>query len=88
MNDVLKAILILIVYFLLQSIILALFATLIWQLLLAETVGLSLGYWHWFGILFIANLLRFDTVEKINNFDKMMGKTNVEIKLKKEDEIY
>ena len=69
--DALKAMLIIIGYFLLQSVLLALFATLIWQLILAAKFSVVLGYWHWFGIMMIIHLLRFDTVEKINNFDRM-----------------
>ena len=72
MNDMLKAVLILVVYILVQSFLLALFASLVWQLILAKSFNLYLGYFHWVGIMFIINLLRFDTVEKINNFNKMM----------------
>lgn len=72
MNDILKAILLLVGYFLIQSFVLALFASLVWQLVLANTFNIHLGYFHWVGIMFIVNLLRFDTVEKINNFNKMM----------------
>lgn len=72
MNDILKGIFILIAYLLGQSVLLAIFATIIWNGLLINTFKISIGYWQWFGILFIVNLLRFDIVEKTNNFMTMI----------------
>jgi hypothetical protein len=86
MNEYLKAILILIVYFLVQSFVLAIFAALIWNILLINTFSIYLGYFHWVGIMFIIQLLRFDTVEKINNFNKMMMDGQKITKLQKKDE--
>jgi hypothetical protein len=72
MNEILKGTLFLIAYLLGQSVLLALFATIIWNGLLINTFTISIGYWQWFGILFIVNLLRFDIVEKSNNFMTMI----------------
>lgn len=83
MNEVLKGILTLIIFFLVQSLILALFAGIIWDLLLENKFQIQLGYFHWFGIIFIVNLLRFDLIEKINNSNKLFD--SLQKNLKKEN---
>lgn len=85
MNNLLKAILNLMMYTLIQSFILALFVSIIWQTFLTNSFNLNIGYFEWWGIIFIINLLRFDTIEKINNFNDLK---NFEDKKNKEDEIY
>lgn len=77
MNDTLKAFLIFMAYLLLQASILAVFATLVWGLILAKPMNLHLNYFHWFGILFIAGILRFDAVDKINAFNKLFGSNEI-----------
>jgi hypothetical protein len=85
MNEFLKGLLTIIVFVILQSFILALFAAIIWTLFLSSKFDINLGYIQWFAIIFISNILRFDFVEKINNSNKLLDTINKQTKNNKEN---
>ena len=72
MSEILKGLLRFMLFFAGQSLILAMFAGIVWDLLLAKEFGIQISYLQWFGIIFIVNLLRFDFVERVNNSNKFM----------------
>lgn len=86
MEDILKAVLIMVGFIALTSLFMAVFAFIVWNLFLSKVFEFNLGYHHWFGIIFIVNILKFDVVEKLNNMSTIR-KNNIEL-YGKEEEFY
>jgi hypothetical protein len=81
MNDIIKGIFTILVYFFLESILLAIFATIVWKLILFNLIGIDVGYWHWLGIFFIVRMLRLDIFSALDHLNNLINLSN-------EDEIH
>lgn len=80
MKDILGFILVLIVYLFIQSLILAIFTSLGWDIFLTKLFNFQIKYIHWVGILFIVKILRLDLAQAITTFITIINNENEPIK--------
>jgi len=64
-------------YYLLESMILAIFVTLIWKFLFYPLTGIHISYLHWAGIIWIVKVIFFDVFKLISGLASA-GQTTVE----------
>lgn len=79
MNDILRGIFTILIYFFLEAILLAMFGTIVWKLILLNLTGIDVGYWHWLGIFFIVRLLRLDTFSTLDHLNNLINNDEDEI---------
>lgn len=58
-------------YYLLESVILAFFITIVWNFILEPTVQIHVSYLQWVAIIWIVKVILFDVFRLISGLNKM-----------------
>jgi len=63
-------------YYLLESMILAIFVGFVWRFFLQKFTGIDVGYLQWVAIIWIIKVIFFDVFKLISGLDKMNNLNN------------